>query len=63
MKTDWISANEAGQLLGITDTRVRQLARQGRIGRQVCGVWVFSRREILAFAKIERPVGAPRRAT
>jgi excisionase family DNA binding protein len=55
-----ISADEAAGLMRLTPQYVRQLARNGKIpAREVAGVWVFRRGDVLAW-KPERGRGRPK---
>ncbi|PSL08155.1 excisionase family DNA binding protein [Haloactinopolyspora alba] len=39
---DWIGVSEAARVLGVSETRVRKLLRQGALrGRRVSGVWLL----------------------
>ena len=45
-----LTAGEAAQILGVNRQRINQLAKAGRLGRQIAGrYWVFTRAEIEAF--------------
>ena len=45
-----ITVNEAAELAGVSDARIRQLAYSGRLGRKIAGAfWVFTREEIEAY--------------
>ena len=37
-----LSTSDVSKLLGVSERRVRQLARERGVGRQVSGVWLFS---------------------
>jgi excisionase family DNA binding protein len=55
---DLLTPDEAGELLGITGARVRQLVRRGTLpGFQKGRAWLLHRRDVEASAKIERPAG------
>ena len=45
-----LTAGEVAEILGVNRQRVNQLAKAGRIGRQIAGrYWVLTRAEIEAF--------------
>ena len=45
-----LTAGEAAEILGVNRQRINQLAKAGRLGRQIAGrYWVFTRAEIEAF--------------
>lgn len=50
MSDDEVLPGEAAEILQVNRQRINELARSGRIGRQVAGrYWVFSRAELEAF--------------
>lgn len=55
----FLSAAEAGEIIGVRGRRVQQLARLGRIGRMHAGRWLFTREECEEYARHRRagPVG------
>ena len=56
-----VTAGEAAAILGVNRQRVNQLAREGRIGRQVAGrYWLFKRAELEAFKNSPRKGGRPK---
>jgi excisionase family DNA binding protein len=56
-----VTAGEAAAILGVNRQRVNQLARSGRIGRQVAGrYWLFKRSELEAFKSLDRKGGRPK---
>ncbi len=58
-----VTAGEAAAILGINRQRINQLARSGRIWRQIAGrYWVFSRSELEAFKNSPRKGGRPKEA-
>ena len=54
-----VSVAEAADVLGLTQVRVGQFCREGRIGQKVGGRWVISMDELHQFAKIPRNPGKP----
>ena len=56
---DLLDVKQAAEVLGVTPARVRQLAGEGRIGQKVGARWVFTRENLEAFAKLDRPAGRP----
>lgn len=53
-----LTAGEAAAVLGVNRQRINQLARAGRIGRQVAGrYWVFTRVELESFKAQPKPKG------
>ncbi len=53
-----LTAGEAAVILGVNRQRVNELARAGRIGRQVAGrYWVFTRAELEAFKNAPKSKG------
>jgi excisionase family DNA binding protein len=60
---DLLTADEAGELLGITGARVRQLVRAGTLSALHKGrMWLLTRKHVETFATIERPTGRPPRS-
>ncbi len=53
------NAVEAADYLGVNRQRVYDLAKQGRIGRQVAGFWVFTKPELDRYKteRVNRPKG------
>ena len=54
-----MSAPEAAVVLGISEVRVRQLCRKGRLGNRVGKQWIITSDELKQFAKVPRPAGNP----
>lgn len=46
MPDELLSTMQAGELLRVDDSQVRQLCRSGRLGRKVGGTWILRRAEI-----------------
>ncbi len=44
-----LSGQEAAEYLGISRARIYALARQGRLGREIGGYWMFTRGELDAY--------------
>lgn len=55
--TSLVDVHGAATTLGLSNVRVKQLAKQGRIGRKIAGRYLFLREELEQFAKLERPPG------
>jgi len=55
-----VGTTEAAEILDLSVRRVHKLAKDGRIGMNVEGRYVFTRTELDQFKDIERPPGAPR---
>jgi hypothetical protein len=55
-----LGTRSAAKVLKITAQRVCQIAQSGRIGEMMDGRWMFSRAELEAFAKVDRPPGNKR---
>jgi hypothetical protein len=56
MDSDYLNAVQAAYL-GVNRQRIYQLAKVGRIGREVAGYRVFSREELDAFKAQPKPKG------
>jgi hypothetical protein len=54
------STREAAEFLGLSQHRVREFAREGRIGRRVGTCWVYLLAELEVFRAIPRPTGRRR---
>lgn len=55
------TAQEAGQLLGVSQERINQFCIEGRLVAKRPGRdWIISRRSAEALAKIPRPAGGAR---
>jgi len=62
MDSDYLNAVQAASYLGVNRQRIYQLAKAGRIGREIAGYWVFTREELDAFkAKPKPKAGRPRK--
>ena len=60
IKAGWLTTEEAAALTDYTPTRIRQLAKAGRIAaRKVSGVWLVSKKSLLEYKAQVRP-GRPR---
>jgi excisionase family DNA binding protein len=58
MSDEEILAGEAAKILGVNRQRINELARAGRIGRQVVGrYWVFTRAELEAYKAAPKSKG------
>ncbi len=44
-----LAGQQAADYAGFTRARLYKLAREGRLGRQIAGVWFFTRAEIDAY--------------
>ncbi len=58
-KPEYLSGQQAAKELGVTRARLYELARDGRIGAQLGGYWLFTRAELARFQRerAERPKG------
>lgn len=56
---EFLSVTEAAKMLKLSDSRVRRLCREKRLGQQVGNGYVISKDELRQFQKIERPAGNP----
>lgn len=55
-----LSVKDAAEIIGVSERRVRQFCAAGKLGKRVGPrMFVITRREAEAFAKIERPPGNP----
>ena len=54
---DLISGAEAAQYLGVSHTRLYAIARTGKIGQQVAGYWMFTRKELDTWKAQRNPRG------
>ncbi len=57
MTTELFTTLEAAERLSITDRRVRQLCKEGRLGVKIGRNWLIRAAEIAAYTA--RPVGNP----
>jgi hypothetical protein len=53
----YLNVTEAAKFLKLSSERIREFCREGRMGRKVLGVWMLSKEEVKAFAKLDRPEG------
>ncbi len=55
----YLNALEAAEYLGVNKQRVYELARGGRIGRQIGGFWLFTKAELEEYnvERSKRPKG------
>jgi hypothetical protein len=53
------STSKAAQFLGLSEIRVRQFCKEGRLGTKVGNSYVITDEELREFAKNERPTGKP----
>jgi len=56
---DWLDVHQAAEFLELSEQRVRQLAKDGRIGMKVGYRWLFNRAKLEEFAKVPRQAGRP----
>lgn len=52
-----MTGSKAAAYSGMSRARLYTLANQGRIGRQIGGVWFFTRRELDAYKAAEKSKG------
>lgn len=58
--SNWLTVAEAAQLLGVTDSRVRQLLISGELpGEKFGSTWAIKKADVTRFSKIERKPGNP----
>ena len=69
MENEVITVTEAATIMGVHDTHVRLLIRQGKIpATRHGGIWILKRADVEGFEKsprgrpTEKPVGRPRKA-
>jgi excisionase family DNA binding protein len=56
-----LTIQQAAERLELSESRVRKLAQDGRLGRKVGRDWLFSEEELTAFLATPRPAGRPPR--
>ena len=57
---DVVTSAEAAKMLGVSDVRVRQFYREGRLPAQRVGIPLFfDRKAVIRFAKLRRRTGRP----
>jgi hypothetical protein len=54
---DLLAGQQAANYAGFTRARLYTLARQGRIGKQIAGVWFFTRAELDAYKQSPKNKG------
>lgn len=59
--SQYADKKQAGEVLELSDNRVKQLASSGRIGTLVLGRYIFTDTELRGFAQTERPTGIHRK--
>jgi excisionase family DNA binding protein len=60
IKEGWLTTEEAAELVDYTPTRIRQLAKAGRvIARKVARVWLINEESLLAYKAQVKP-GRPK---
>jgi excisionase family DNA binding protein len=61
MAQDWITTDEAAQLIGYTRRHVRRLVETGKVnGRRFGKVWQVSRSSLLAYLRRAEKLGEKR---
>lgn len=60
---EFLTCQEAANYLGLARSRVQVLSAEGRIGKKIGPFWVYTRRELAAFARQKRPSGVRRKKT
>ena len=58
---DVVGPVEAQEILNLSESRIRVLAREGRIGVPMGNRYCFSRQELDDFSALDRPPGPPRK--
>jgi len=56
---DFVSVEQAAEILGITSRRVRQICLQGRLGKKILGRYLIKRSDLLWFSRRNRQAGNP----
>ena len=57
MPTEYLTTREAAEFLDVSQSRVVQFCREGRLGRKIGRNWAITRAQLEAFRKIERKPG------
>lgn len=55
-----VGVPDAARILGLSEVRVKQLAKAKRIGTMVAGRYLFSPDELKRFSRKNRPSGRPK---
>jgi excisionase family DNA binding protein len=55
----YLTVTDVARRLGITDSQVRKLCRQGRLGTRVGPIWIIGDEELDTF--VRRPRGRPKK--
>ncbi len=58
---DLLTVREVAAELGLSEHRVREYCREGRLGQKIGRQWLITRAQLEAFKKIPRKHGAPRK--
>jgi len=56
---EYLTTAQAAARLGLSESRVRHLCQQGRLGRRIGRNWAITEAEVTRFARIERTAGNP----
>lgn len=61
MEEEFLNYKQAAEYLGVHISHVYQLAKQGRIGREIAGYLVFTRAELAEYKKQREESGQRKR--
>lgn len=53
----YVGARDAAEIVGLSNQRITDLARAGRIGEKIAGRFIFSITEMEKFKELDRPTG------
>jgi len=56
---DFVSIDQAAEIIGVTPRRIRQICQMGRLGQKILGRYMIKRSELLWFSRRYRPSGNP----
>ena len=56
-----LTVEEAAKKIGVSEVRVRQFCKQGRLGRRFGANWAISQDEVTAFKRLKRKNGRPKK--
>jgi len=55
----YLTTRQAATRLGLSESRVRHLCQQGRLGQKIGRNWAITETELQRFARVNRQVGNP----